>query len=224
MHTEDARRIILRAANAGPRSPQKGGKGPSGGNQVPHIINIAGSRVSASAAAPASTSPPTMNLTMPQINQLQAHNHVTVPLPPLTSNGSSGSSSGHSSMSGCTAVPPISSSSSNDMATEVTSNPHLRLMPSSSPSSPSSSATSSPSSRLSNHQQNIYFRVPHPPVCSNERSTTNVNQQHRNRYNKTTAVPNGYEGLYNKVKCCLHPVCFLQGHIFASVWHMLVGR
>ena len=50
MHTEDARRIILRAANAGPRSPQKGGKGQSGGSQAPHIINIVGSRTSASAA------------------------------------------------------------------------------------------------------------------------------------------------------------------------------
>ena len=52
MHTEDARRIILRAANAGPRSPQKGGIGSSGGGQMPHIVNIVGSRVSASAATP----------------------------------------------------------------------------------------------------------------------------------------------------------------------------
>ena len=55
MHTEDARRIILRAANAGPRSPQKGNKNNSGGSQAPHIINIAGSRVSASANASSST-------------------------------------------------------------------------------------------------------------------------------------------------------------------------
>ena len=200
MHTEDARRIILRAANAGPRSPQKRGKGPSSGNQVPHIINIAGSRVSASSTAPVSTSPPNLNLTMPEINQFREHNNATVPLPPLTSSGSSGSSSGHSSMSGCTAIPPISSSSSNDMGMEVTSNSHLRQMQSSSPSPPSSSAHSSPSSRMSNHQQNIYFRGSRPTMCSNEHSTSNFKQK-RNRVKNTSMVPNEYEEFYDKVTC-----------------------
>lgn len=199
MHTEDARRIILRAANAGPRSPQKGGKGPAGGNHAPHIINIAGSRVSASAVTSTSTSPPTMNIAiMPPINQLQGHANATVPLPPLTSNGSTGSSSGHSSMSGCTAIPPISSSSSIDMIVEGTTNPHLRLIPSSSPSSQSSSATSSPSSRISNQQQNIYFQTPYSPM-SCESSTTKINQQNLNYYNSATAIPNGHKILY-KVK------------------------
>ena len=68
MHTEDARRIILRAANAGSRSPQKGGKGSYGENHAPHIINIAGSRVSASAGTSTSIAPPTMNTTLPTIN------------------------------------------------------------------------------------------------------------------------------------------------------------
>ena len=123
--------------------------------QTPHIINIAGSRVSASAGTSVSTSPPAMNVAMTPINQLQGQGNITVPLPPLTSNGSSGSSSGHSSMSGCTAVPPISSSSF-DMVIEGTSNPHLRLIPSLSPSS-QSSATSSPSAKVCSSQEDTYF-------------------------------------------------------------------
>ena len=123
--------------------------------QTTHIINIAGSRVSASTGTSASTSPPVMNVAMTPINQLQGQGNITVPLPPLTSNGSSGSSSGHSSMSGCTAVPPISSSSF-DMVIEGTSNPHLRLIPSLSPSS-QSSATSSPSAKVCSSQEDTYF-------------------------------------------------------------------
>ena len=198
MHTEDARRIILRAANAGSRSPQKGGKGSYGENHAPHIINIAGSRVSASAGTSTSIAPPTMNTTLPTINQLQEHGSGTVPLPPLTSNGSSGTSSGHSSMSGCTAIPPISSSSSADMMVEGTTNPHLRLIPSSSPSSQSSSATSSPSSRISNQQPNIYFQPPCSPI-SCDRPTRETNQQNLNYYNNAKVLSNGHKRLY-KVK------------------------
>ena len=128
--------------------------------QTPHIINIAGSRVSASTGTSASTSPPVMNVAMTPINQLQGQGNITVPLPPLTSNGSSGSSSGHSSMSGCTAVPPISSF---DMVIEGTSNPHLRLIPSLSPSS-QSSATSSPSAKVCSSQEDTYFPSTYPKI------------------------------------------------------------
>ena len=206
MHTEDARRIILRAANAGPRSPQKGGiVVPSGGGQVPHIVNIVGSRVSASAAAPSCISPPVTNPPMPQINQLQGPTPVAMPLPPLTSTGSSGSSSGHSSMSGCTAIPPISSSSSNDMPSEVSSHPHLHVLPSSSSPSPpsSSSATSSPSSRMPNgHQQKMPFAIPHPPHCPQSKTSTSLhaNRQRQNHCRKNNQILNGYESFYAKVR------------------------
>ena len=197
MHTEDARRIILRAANAGPRSPQKGGKGQSGGSQAPHIINIAGSRTSASAATSVSTSPPTTNIALATIHQLQGHTNATGPPPPLNSNGSSGSSSGHSSMSGCVAVPPISSSSSYDITVDASSNPNLRLISSSSPSPPSSSATSSPSSRISNPQQNVYFQPQHAPMPGCEGAITKPNGQYLNFYNnKATVIQNGHKRLY----------------------------
>lgn len=128
---------------------------------------------------------------MTPINQLPSHGNMTVPLPPLTSNGSSGSSSGHSSMSGCTAVPPISSSSSFDMVIEGASNPHLRLIPSSSPSSPSST-TSSPSTRVYNSQQGTYFPSTYSPMsCKDTRS---LNNQHPNFCStQTNYIQNGHE-------------------------------
>merc|ERR1712223_1470042 len=190
MNTEDARRIILRAANVGNRSPHKGIKVKSANDQIPHIINIAGSRVSASAATSASTSPPVMNIAMTPINQQQIQENITVPLPPLTSNGSSGSSSGHSSMSGYTAVPPIPSSSF-DMEIEGTSNPHLRLLPSSSPSS-QSSATSSPSAKVSQPQQEMYFpsTFSHKPLKD---TRTQSKQEHSPSNTQTKYIQNGHD-------------------------------
>ena len=192
MNTEDARRIILRAANVGNRSPHKGIKVKAANDQTPHIINIAGSRVSASAATSALTSPPVMNVAMTPINQQQIKENITVPLPPLTSNGSSGSSSGHSSMSGYTAVPPISSSSyDHDMVIEGTSNPHLRLIPSSSPSS-QSSTTSSPSAKVCQTQQEMYF----PPTFSHKplQDTRKLSQQELNSSNtQIKYIRNGHD-------------------------------
>ena len=200
MHTEDARRIILRAANAGPRSPQKGNKNNPGGSQAPHIINIAGSRVSASANASSSTVAPNMNITMPTINQLHGQHNVTMPLPPLTSNGSSGSSSGHSSMSGCTAVPPISSSSSIDMAPESNSNTHLRLNPNSSSSSPSSSSTSAPSSRPLHQPNNIYFQPRPSPIPSEEHLIRKSNLRSHDGPNRQNNIHNRSEKLFQVMR------------------------
>ena len=198
MNTEDARRIILRAANVGNRSPHKGIKVKSTNDQTPHIINIAGSRVSASAATSASTSPPAMNIAMTPINQQQIQENITVPLPPLTSNGSSGSSSGHSSMSGYTAVPPIPSSSF-DMVIEGTSNPHLRLIPSSSPSS-QSSATSSPSAKVSQPQQEMYF----PSTFSHKPLKDTRTQSKQEPYSSNTQakyIQNGHDKVSAQFNC-----------------------
>ena len=111
MHTEDARRIIMRAANC-PRSPQRpigvSGVSSSGNNQ---ILNVIGSRVSATVSSPPVFQPPQP--------------------PPLTSTGSnssSGSSSGHSSMSGTT-IPPVTTPepASTPPPPPQTNIPHSRL-------------------------------------------------------------------------------------------------
>merc|ERR1712223_1529540 len=101
-------------------------------------------------------------------------------------------------MSGCTAVPPISSSSSIDMAPESNPNTHLRLNPNSSSTSPSSSSTSSPSSRPLHHPNNIYFQPRPSPIPSEEHLIRKSNLRSHDGSNRQNNIHNRSERLFQE--------------------------